>query len=151
MKFDIKVIGHVANDVTERGHIEAQDLTSQIVIDPSYSSALDGIEPFSHVVVVFWLDRTTEEERKTLKVHPRGDAAIPLTGVFATRSPLRPNPIAITTVKLVERQGNILTVKGLDALNGTPVLDIKPYLPEPFLPNEVKVPDWIKRKHQGST
>lgn len=148
MNFNLKEIGRVENDIVVRGRVEAGNITSNIVIDPVYISALDGIEPFSHIIIVFWLDRITEEERTILKVHPRGDSTIPLTGVFATRSPVRPNPVAITTVKLIRREENVLTVKGLDAINGTPVLDIKPYLPEPFSPSEIQVPGWIKKKHQ---
>lgn len=147
MRLSIKVIGRVENSIEKRGRIETANITSRIVVDPLYGNALDGIEPFSHIVIIYWLDQIQAKERKVLKVHPRGDLSIPLTGVFATRSPMRPNPIALTTVKLLKRKGNILTVKGLDAINGTPVMDIKPYLPEPFHPAEVKLPGWFNKKH----
>jgi tRNA-Thr(GGU) m(6)t(6)A37 methyltransferase TsaA len=146
MRLNIKVIGRVENSFVKRERLEAENVTSHIVVDPAYSSALDGIEPFSHIMVIFWLDQVQAKERKVLKVHPRGDPELPLTGVFATRSPLRPNPIAVTEVRLLKREGNVLTVKGLDALDGTPVLDIKPYLPEPVSNSDILVPAWVKKK-----
>jgi tRNA (adenine37-N6)-methyltransferase len=151
MIFDIRVIGHVENEITERQRIRPDGLISRIVLDPSYLEALDGIDKFSHIVVIFWLDRIKDGERGISKVHPRGDDSIPLTGVFATRSPVRPNPIAITTVELVERKGNVLTVKGLDAMNGTPVLDIKAYIPEKITGGEIKVPGWVNKKRREDT
>jgi tRNA-Thr(GGU) m(6)t(6)A37 methyltransferase TsaA len=146
MRFNIKVIGRVENGFVKRERIHAENVISRIVVDPAYSSALDGIEPFSHIMVIFWLDQVQAKERKVLKVHPRGNPSLPLTGVFATRSPLRPNPIAVSEVQLIKRKGNVLIVKGLDALNGTPVLDIKPYLPEPIANSDIKVPGWVKEK-----
>lgn len=146
MPFNINIIGHVENNLTERGRIEAGDIISRIIIDPAYAQALDGIDDFSHIIVVFWLDRIKPDERNILKVHPRGSPDNPLTGVFATHSPVRPNPIAITTVELLDREGNILTVKGLDALNNTPILDIKCYLPSSEPSTPVNVPGWVNRK-----
>jgi tRNA-Thr(GGU) m(6)t(6)A37 methyltransferase TsaA len=114
-------------------------------LDPKFSDALDGLENNSHVVVIFWLDRVDEERRKILKLHPKGREDLPLVGVFATRSPARPNPIGIRAVKILNREGNTLDVLGLDALNGTPVLDLKPYsLKHDFVEN-AKVPNWVKR------
>ena len=78
-----------------------------------------------------------------MKVHPRRKQSLPLVGVFATRSPARPNPIGMATVKLLECHDNVLKVIGLDAVDGTPVLDIKPYIPGYDSPNEAKTPDWI--------
>jgi tRNA (adenine37-N6)-methyltransferase len=151
MEFDIKVIGRVENEFVKREGLHAENVISRIVVDPAYSKALDGIEPFSHILVIFWLDQVQAKERKVLKVHPRNNPSLPLTGVFATRSPLRPNPIAVSEVQLLKRKGNILTVKGLDALNGTPVLDIKPYLPEPVPFADVKVPDWVNKMYRHAT
>lgn len=78
-----------------------------------------------------------------LKVHPRGRQELPLTGVFATRSPIRPNSLGITTVRLLERRGNVLRVKDLDAIDGSPIIDIKPYLPHDNSVSDVKLADWI--------
>jgi tRNA-Thr(GGU) m(6)t(6)A37 methyltransferase TsaA len=100
---------------------------SQIVINDEFAEALDGVNGFSHVFVLFWLHGVSDEQRKTLKVHPRGRSELPLLGVFATRTMLRPNPVGLTLVELIQVEGNVLTVRGLDAFDGTPVLDIKPF------------------------
>jgi tRNA-Thr(GGU) m(6)t(6)A37 methyltransferase TsaA len=90
------------------------------------------------------MNRIHEKERKDLKVRPRGRSDMPLIGVFATRSPHRPNPIGLTLVELVKRKRNILTVKGLDAINGTPILDLKPYDIWDSAEN-IRVPNWWKQ------
>jgi len=115
--------------------------TSQIIVHHELTEALAGIEDFSHLFVLFWLHEISGEQRKTLKVHPRGRKDLPLLGVFATRTMLRPNPIGLTLVELVKVEGNVLTVRGLDALDGTPVLDIKPFDPWDTA-KDAKVPRW---------
>jgi tRNA-Thr(GGU) m(6)t(6)A37 methyltransferase TsaA len=100
-------------------------LVSKIVIDEEYADGLAGIEDWSHLHVIFWMDKISEE-KKTL-LCPGNEPDMPTVGIFATRAPVRPNPIGLTLVELVRREGNVLVVKGLDALDGTPVLDIKPY------------------------
>lgn len=114
---------------------------SQVVIYSEYAEALEGIDGFSHLFVLFWLQKITESQRKTLKVHPRGRKVLPLLGVFATRTMLRPNPVGLTLVELVKVESNVLTVRGLDAFNGTPVLDIKPFDSWDNAEN-AKVPEW---------
>jgi tRNA-Thr(GGU) m(6)t(6)A37 methyltransferase TsaA len=115
--------------------------TSQIIIHNELAEAVEGVEGFSHLFVLFWLHQTSEGHRKILKVHPRGRKDMPLLGVFATRTMLRPNPVGLTLVELVKVEGNVLTVRGLDAFNGTPILDIKPY--DPWDTAETsKVPEW---------
>jgi len=99
---------------------------ARVRIDPAFAAALQGIEEFEHVWILFWLDRVTGEGRRTLRTHPMGDASRPMRGVFALRSPRRPNPIGLTRVRLLAVEGSTLTVEGLDALPGTPVIDIKP-------------------------
>ena len=116
----------------------------EIEIDPAWTEALDGIEGFSHIWVVWWLDRSSGS-LDSLRVHPEGRAEMPLVGIFATRSPRRPNPIAITAVRLLERQGPRLRVEGLDAYEGTPVLDVKPYLRRGDLVAGAAAPEWLKR------
>ncbi|MFH1651081.1 MAG: tRNA (N6-threonylcarbamoyladenosine(37)-N6)-methyltransferase TrmO, partial [Chloroflexota bacterium] len=108
--------------------------------------ALDGLEGFSHIIVIFWMHRTDRTRPLRLKIHPRGDAALPLTGLLATRSPHHPNPLGMTAVRLLGRKENILRVKGLDALDGTPVIDIKPYLPGGDSPRGARTPPWVKRR-----
>jgi tRNA-Thr(GGU) m(6)t(6)A37 methyltransferase TsaA len=91
--------------------------------------------------VLFWLHEISDEKRKTLKIRPRGRRDLPLQGVFATRTMLRPNPIGLTLVELVKVEGNVLTVRGLDAFDGTPVLDVKPF-DSWDMAKDAKVPGW---------
>lgn len=146
----IRPIGFVRNEMTDdvpRGVYK--DIVSEIVVNEDLQEGLDDIEEHSHAVIVFWLDRIPEEERKILKVRPMGDPSLPVVGVFATRSPVRPNPIGIETVEILGREGNILKVKGLDALDGSPVLDIKPYMGRHDVPEHAREPKWMERAHRG--
>jgi tRNA-Thr(GGU) m(6)t(6)A37 methyltransferase TsaA len=98
-------------------------------IEPELVDAIDGLEPGRSIWVFWWFDRNdTPEKRAILKVHPRGDQSRPLRGVFATRSPVRPNLIAMTLCKIVGIEGSRIEVEAIDAFRGTPILDIKPYL-----------------------
>lgn len=101
--------------------------SQRIEIFKDFSSGLKGIENSNHLWILYWFQQLPEKKRKTLMVHPQGNLEKPERGVFATRSPARPNPIGLAKVKLVRREGNTLTVKGLDALLDSPVLDIKPF------------------------
>jgi len=105
--------------------INDRSLVSKIVIDEEYADGLPGIEDWSHLHVIFWMDRISEEKKTLLCRGNEPD--MPTVGIFATRAPVRPNPIGLTLVELVRREGNVFVVKGLDALDGTPVLDVKPY------------------------
>jgi tRNA-Thr(GGU) m(6)t(6)A37 methyltransferase TsaA len=97
---------------------------SFLVLDPRYLPALQGLERFRHLLVIYHLDRAPGYRER---VHPMGDPAIPERGVLATRSPCRPNPLGTTVVEILAIKGIRIEVTGLDALNGTPILDIKPY------------------------
>ncbi len=140
MKIDLKPIGFVKTAATGK-EVRDKSLVSQIVFREELTEALEGIQGFSHLFVIFWLHRIEEKERETMKVHPRGRQDLPLLGVFATRTPCRPNPLGLTRVKLLGVEGNVVTVQGLDAFDGTPVLDIKPF---DFwdTTEEAKVPEW---------
>jgi tRNA-Thr(GGU) m(6)t(6)A37 methyltransferase TsaA len=127
-----------------RGSDRWQETEAEIEVDPAWAEALDGIEGFSHIWVVWWLD-WHEQPPEQRKVHPEGREEMPRMGIFATRSPRRPNPVAITAVRLLERQGARLRVQGLDAYEGTPVLDLKPYLRRGDLIPEATMPDWLER------
>ena len=98
-----------------------------LVFDAHFSDALHGLEPGQEVLLLTWLDRA---RRDVIAVHPRGDQARPLTGVFNTRSPDRPNPIGLHRVRIVELDGLRVKVQNLEALSGTPILDVKPVLRE---------------------
>ncbi len=110
---------HPDEDVNDR------DIVSRIVIGKEYAEGLDGVEAWSHFYVIFWMHGVSEE-KKTL-ICPASGLDVPCVGIFATRAPIRPNPIGLTLVELVRREENVLWVRGLDAIEGTPVLDIKPY------------------------
>ncbi len=116
---------------------------SEIIINKEYVECLDGIEDFSHIVVLFWTHKVPNNARQIKRVHPAGLKEIPIKGIFATRSPVRPNPICKTTVKLIKRKGAILFVDGLDAIDNTPVVDIKPHIPFYDSPLNVKLADWM--------
>lgn len=98
------------------------DHVGTIEIFPQFLAGLEGIHKNDTIVVLFWLDRA---DRTILKVHPRGDTARPKRGVFSTRSPVRPNPIAVSELLVLDTDKNIITVKGVDILDATPVIDIK--------------------------
>ncbi|MFA5364099.1 MAG: tRNA (N6-threonylcarbamoyladenosine(37)-N6)-methyltransferase TrmO [Candidatus Bathyarchaeia archaeon] len=128
--------------------VNDRNVVSQIVLDDQYLEAVDGVEEFSHLFVLFWFNQLSEQDPKPRKVHPCGRSDMPLVGVFATRAPIRPNPIGLTVVKLLKKQGTTLTVQGLDAFDGTPVLDIKPFDTADSL-EDFKVADWwIKIKQE---
>ena len=129
MNFTIRPIGYVRSPYKEKKDAPRQgrlsDTVSEIVIEKKYLSGLKDVEKKSHLIVLSWFDRA---DRTALLATPPHDPVE--HGVFATRSPNRPNPVAFSVVDLIERDGNILRVRGLDALDGTPVVDIKPYSPD---------------------
>jgi tRNA-Thr(GGU) m(6)t(6)A37 methyltransferase TsaA len=127
---------------------------AELVLDERFAEAADGLEEFSHIIVLFWAhaDVPTEErcseEPSPIKLHLMGREDLPLLGVFATRCFDRPNPICATTVRLLERTGRVLRVEGLDAFDGSPIIDIKPYVPYLDSAAEVKMPEWMCRLAQ---
>jgi tRNA-Thr(GGU) m(6)t(6)A37 methyltransferase TsaA len=129
---------------------EQRDSVSELVIDSGLDGILDGIEDFSHIMVLYWAHLAPADRRPVMKVHPIGNKDFPLVGVFATHSPVRPNPILVTVVRLIERRGNVLKVTGLDALDGSPILDIKPYQPY-YETEDFRVPAWMKKIHDEFT
>ncbi|MEM0079589.1 MAG: tRNA (N6-threonylcarbamoyladenosine(37)-N6)-methyltransferase TrmO [Nitrososphaerota archaeon] len=154
MEIVVKPIGVVRIDVGDefvRDSLEG--VAGRIEIFKEYEGGLEGIEEFSHIIVLAYLHKVTEEQKKVLKVkHKRllrlgfNLDELPEVGVFCSDSPHRPVPIALTIVKLVRREENILHVEGLDLYDGTPVLDIKPYTPERII-KDITLPEWyIKLK-----
>jgi tRNA-Thr(GGU) m(6)t(6)A37 methyltransferase TsaA len=143
----LKPIGTVSNDVKDPGMHDSQEIVSEIVCDPGFNDALDGIEEFSHIMVIFWMHRSPAWEHSQSKIHPQRREDLPLVGVFATHSPFRPNRLGVTIVRLLERRDSVLKVVGLDAIDGTPVVDIKPHFPEAKTA-EIRVPDWVHQLRQ---
>ena len=108
------------------GKVVKENDKTMIVLEKKYKPGLLGLEKHSHVHVVYWFDRNdTPEGRAVLQVHPRGDKSNPLTGVFATHSPFRPNLIAISKCSIISIRGNVIEVEDIDAIDGTPVIDLK--------------------------
>jgi tRNA-Thr(GGU) m(6)t(6)A37 methyltransferase TsaA len=108
------------------GKIVKKDGKTMIVLDKKYQPGLLGLEKHSHVHVVYWFDKNdTQEERAILQVHPRGNEQLPLTGVFATHSPFRPNLIAISKCNIISIHENVIEIEDIDAFDGSPVLDLK--------------------------
>lgn len=130
--------------------IRDKKVVSQIIFREDIAEALTGIEEFSHLFVLFWLHEISEKDQRILKVHPRGRHDMPLLGIFATRTPYRPNPIGLTCVKILKIEGSNVTVEGLDAFEGTPVLDIKPF-DSWDTKKDFKVPKWWKKLEKEKT
>jgi tRNA-Thr(GGU) m(6)t(6)A37 methyltransferase TsaA len=124
---------------------EACNQISEIIIDEEIADVLDGIEGYSHIVVLYWAHKVPMISRQLTKVHPMGSKDTPLSGIFSTCSPARPNPVLMTVVRLCERRNNILFVKGLDAVDGSPVIDIKPYVKEFYPQKDVFIPEWMQK------
>ena len=117
-------------------------ISSIDLLDPLTAETLEGIDTFSHLEVIYYFDQADEQKVNTTSRHPRGNQDWPKVGIFAQRGKDRPNHIGATIVKLSSHEGSRLVVQGLDALDGTPVLDIKPVMKE-FLPQgEIRQPGW---------
>lgn len=145
LNISLKPIGHVSNAIKEKGRHEWDGVESTIIIHPELTASMDGLEDFSHLIVLFWMHQCSGDT--PVKLRPQGREDMPLVGVFASRSPHRPNSIGLTVVKFLERRGNVLRVIGLDAIDGTPVLDIKPYLPRDSI-HQAQYPDWVAKLHK---
>ena len=145
----LEPIGYVKRK-TKDENVRDRSLTVQVVINPRYIAALDGVEDYSHLFIIFYMHKIPKKQEPILKVHPRGRADIPLQGIFATHTPQRPNPMGVTIVQLIERKENILVVKGLDAYDNTPVLDIKPYNHWDSVV-DIRVPEWLKKLEKTSS
>ena len=122
-------VGYIVSPYKEPGQAPRQGVEQgamgKVMVFPQYWDALDGIEPGMDVILIMWYHLA---QRDLMRVHPRGDVSRPKRGVFSLRSPARPNPIALSTVKVVEVLGDHFSVVGIDAVDGTPVLDIKPHV-----------------------
>lgn len=124
------------------GTVRKRDERTWIEISDEFADGLLGLDGFSHIYVLFWFDQNdTPEKRRTLQVHPRKDESIPLTGVFATHSPQRPNLIGLTLCRILSIEGSAIELEDIDAFDGSPVIDIKCYIPGS--PADVRMPDWV--------
>jgi tRNA-Thr(GGU) m(6)t(6)A37 methyltransferase TsaA len=130
--FTSTVFGEANGDVTKAlkvypiGKVVKKDGRTFIVIDKKFEPGLLGMDRLSSVTVIYWFDRNnTPEKRSVLQVHPRGNVKNPLTGVFATHSPVRPNLIGVSRCRIISVKGNIIEIEDIDAFHGSPVIDLK--------------------------
>lgn len=137
-------IGYVRNAVQSRKDVSWGEDVSTIVLNEEYHSGLKGLENFTHVIILYYLDKAAYQKEKHLQRRPQNREDMPLVGIFSQRGKDRPNQIGMTSVRIVSVDGAALTVKGLDAIDGTPVLDIKPYYPV-YDKKDAKVPEWVDR------
>ena len=151
-RIEMKAVGVVHTHASKdeiREH--KRGLLSKVEIFPQFEEALEGLQGFSHVIVIAYLNRLRPEQQGQLKVQPRGLMRyglkleeLPLVGVFALDSPSRPNPIGLSVVPLMHLEGRSLTVSDLDFFDGTPVLDVKPYQSS-YRTESYRVPEWHER------
>ena len=132
-----------------REAVRIRTLISELVIYPEYVDSLDGIEEYSHLLILYWPHLLPEAGRRIKKVHPMGLKDFPLVGLFSTCSPARPNPILATAVRLIEREGNVLKVQGLEAVDGSPIIDIKPYNRSYLQRDKIETPAWMQQIEQA--
>lgn len=156
-EIDVRPIGVVRVNVSDdevRNSWISEGVEGIVEVFPEFQAGLEGIDGFSHIILITWLHKVKSEHRSVLKVRPRRLARfgiplseLPLVGVFASDSPVRPNPIGVSIVELIGRCGGTLYVKGLDLFDGTPVLDIKAYTPDRAV-SGVRVPEWYLKTEQ---
>ncbi|PFH92699.1 tRNA (N6-threonylcarbamoyladenosine(37)-N6)-methyltransferase TrmO [Bacillus sp. AFS088145] len=145
MTFPINPIAFVKNSRKEIEDDHWGSIISEIeLVEEFNEEALSGISDFSHLEIIFYFNKVTDEMIQYNARHPRNNIQYPKVGIFAQRGKNRPNKLGLTSVELLKHSGRILTVKGLDAIDGTPIIDIKPIMKE-FLPKgEIKQADWSK-------
>lgn len=122
-----------------------KSLKSELLILPEYEGILEGLEQFSHALVLYWPHLLPAGGRTLKKVHPIGQKQFPLVGIFSTCSPARPNPVLVSTVRVIEIKKNTLIVQGLEAVDGSPVIDIKPFTRTYCTAENVRLADWMEQ------
>lgn len=149
--FVVQGIGTVRNGRNDASDADWGALESAIELAPVYAGGLDGLGDWSHALIVFHMHRgdAGETPPEGWRRRPRGLADMPMLGVFAQRGRMRPNPIGVTTVRIVRVEPGRLTVRGLDAVDGTPVLDIKPWAAAFDAARDPREPEWFTRLMRG--
>ena len=145
----MQTIGVVRSPITEGVDEDWGSVVAEIHLRVEYAPGLRGLEEFSHLIVVFLMHQATFTPGDDLVRRPRNRADMPEVGIFAQRAKHRPNPIGVTAVRLLSVRGNVLTVRGLDAIDGSPVLDIKPYFPAFDRVEDAMAPEWVGRLMEG--
>lgn len=141
---DVEPIGFVSSAEHDVARQDWSRVRSQIVLRDGLGAALLGLEDYSHVIVVGWLDQIPQELRERLQAYPAGDDRLPLQGALALRGGARPNPIAVTVCGLERIEDGVLYLEGLDLVDGTPILDVKPYIAYYDAVPKAKLPKWAR-------
>ena len=149
MEMKLEPIGYVQSPVTTQTDEGWGEVESRLVLLPPYRAGLRGLEQFSHVIVVVYLHEAAFDPARHLVRRPRGLAHMPELGIFAQRFKDRPNPLGVTTVRILGVDQESVLVRGLDAIDGTPVLDLKPYYPVFDEIRDARVPSWVDELMQG--
>lgn len=149
LRMNLEPIGIVKSVATEPVDENWGHIVSEIHLTETLTPGLRGLEQFSHLIVLFCMHQATFDPETDLVRRPRGRRDMPELGIFAQRAKHRPNPIGITAVERIAIAGNVVTVKGLDAIDGTPVLDLKPYVPIFDRIDRAVIPEWMKRLMEG--
>ena len=145
----LRPIGHVESPVREPVDHDWGTVEARIVLEPALRPGLRGLEAFSHAVIVTFLHGAAFDPARHLLRRPRGLAELPEVGIFAQRAKDRPNPIGLTCVPILAVEPDALRVRGLDAIDGTPVLDLKPCFPQFDAPGALRVPAWVDTLMRG--
>jgi tRNA-Thr(GGU) m(6)t(6)A37 methyltransferase TsaA len=126
------------------GWIQKKDHAIHIEIDPAFQDGLLGLEGFSHIIVCYWFhENDNPVDRRRLQVRPRKNPSNPLTGVFATHAPVRPNLLGLSICRVTSVVGRTVHIDAIDARDGSPVIDIKCYIPDALKPSQIRLPEWV--------
>lgn len=147
--FKLTSIGTVYSTIDEKVYENWAKVVSEIELYNEYKDGLIGLEDYSHAIVIFYMDGFRDQLEDQWKRKPRGISNLEEKGCFAQRTKFRPNPIGITIVEIISIHDNIISVQGLDANNGTKVLDIKPYIPQFDIRKNTHIPNWMSELMKG--
>ena len=142
------IIGEVKSPVTEAVDMNWGEVVSEIVLKPEYAPGLLGLGDFSHAMILTFLHEAKYDPEVHLRRHPQERQDMPLLGIFAQRARHRPNRIGVTAVEIVEVTENSVKVRALDAIDGTPVIDVKPYVPV-YDKKDATIPEWMEKMMKG--
>jgi len=142
MKIELESIGTIVSPVKEPVDENWGEVVSEIVLYKKYADALIGLKDFSHAVIIYFMHLATDKNRVKITRRPQGRDDMPFVGIFSQRAKRRPNPVGVTAVKIIKVENNALKIQGLDAIDGTPVLDIKPYYPRDRVETPI-IPEWV--------
>ena len=142
-------IGFVKSPVKDGMDSSWGAIESELHIEDQFGAGLTGVNSFSHIMVIFEMHRSSWDPATDLVRRPQGRSDMPLIGIFAQRAKHRPNPIGVTSVRLLGVEGNVIKVRGLDAIDGSPILDVRPYFAKYDMVAGSHAPEWVERLMSG--